>query len=129
MQTLLGCEHGGINESFAELYARTRDRRWLVVAERLYASRKVLDPLTAPRQAAVDPRQHPDSQAHRPGAAARADGQGRRRPWRALLLGNGDDHYSYVIGGNADREYFTAPRTISDTSPSRPARAATPTTC
>ena len=28
IQTMLGCEHGGLNESFAELYSRTGNRRW-----------------------------------------------------------------------------------------------------
>jgi DUF1680 family protein len=46
VQQVLGCEHGGINESFAELYARTSDKRWLALAQRLY-HRKVLDPLVA----------------------------------------------------------------------------------
>jgi DUF1680 family protein len=48
VQTVLDCEHGGINESFAELYARTNDRRWLTLAQRLYHKR-ILDPLTAQR--------------------------------------------------------------------------------
>ncbi len=46
MQTVLGCEYGGLNESFAELYQRTGDRQWLGLAERIY-DRKVLDPLVA----------------------------------------------------------------------------------
>ena len=29
IQKMLGCEHGGLNESFAELYGRTGNRRWL----------------------------------------------------------------------------------------------------
>ncbi|MBI3716149.1 MAG: glycoside hydrolase family 127 protein, partial [Betaproteobacteria bacterium] len=29
VQAMLACEHGGINESFADLYADTRDPRWL----------------------------------------------------------------------------------------------------
>ncbi len=38
IQTTLNCEHGGINESFAELYARTNDKRWLALAERIRCS-------------------------------------------------------------------------------------------
>ena len=48
VQTVLDCEHGGINESFAELYARTGDERWLRLAERL-RHKKVLDPLAEGR--------------------------------------------------------------------------------
>ncbi|MGQ7359607.1 beta-L-arabinofuranosidase domain-containing protein, partial [Streptococcus suis] len=44
VQTVLGCEYGGLNESYAELYARTRDPRWLGMATLLYDNR-VLDPL------------------------------------------------------------------------------------
>jgi DUF1680 family protein len=46
VQQVLDCEHGGINESFAELYARTNDARWLHLAERL-RHKKILDPLSA----------------------------------------------------------------------------------
>ena len=44
LQKVLDCEHGGINESFADLYERTGDRRWLALAERFY-HRAVLEPL------------------------------------------------------------------------------------
>jgi DUF1680 family protein len=71
IQKLLACEHGGLNESFAELYSRTGNRHWLVLSETIY-HRKVLEPLS-----------------------------------------RGEDCYSYVIGGNADREYFEGPRSIS----------------
>jgi DUF1680 family protein len=46
MQKLLGCEYGGLNESYAELFARTGNQRWLATSERLY-DRKVLGPLVA----------------------------------------------------------------------------------
>ena len=36
VQTVLACEHGGINESFADLYATTSDPRWLALAERIW---------------------------------------------------------------------------------------------
>ena len=35
VQKMLNCEHGGINESMAELYARTSDKRWLLLSERI----------------------------------------------------------------------------------------------
>src|SRR3546814_21108701 len=46
VQEVLACEYGGINESIAELYARTNDRRWLAMAE-LFYDKRVLDPLAA----------------------------------------------------------------------------------
>src|SRR3546814_19480639 len=46
VQEVLACEYGGINESFAELYARTNDKRWLAMAE-LFYDKRVLGPLAA----------------------------------------------------------------------------------
>jgi len=43
-ETMLHCEHGGINEAFAEIYALTGDEKALKLAERFYHHR-VLDPL------------------------------------------------------------------------------------
>jgi len=112
MQKMLGCEYGGLNESFAELYARTRDRRWLAVAERLY-DRKVLDPLTAGRDELANI--HANTQVPKLIGLARLheltgksdQANAARFFWTAVT-----QHHSYVIGGNADREYFTAPDTI-----------------
>ncbi|MFC7497610.1 beta-L-arabinofuranosidase domain-containing protein [Enterovirga sp. GCM10030262] len=113
VQTVLDCEHGGINESFAELYARTGDERWLRLAERL-RHKKVLDPLAEGRD--VLPWIHANTQIPKLIGLARlhelagkpADAAAPRFFWETVTR----DH-SYVIGGNADREYFTEPRTIS----------------
>lgn len=113
MQTLLGCEYGGLNESYAELYARTRDRRWLVVAERIY-DRKVLDPLVAQQDKLAN--FHANTQVPKLIGLARlyeltgkpGNADAARFFWRTVT-----NHHSYVIGGNADREYFTAPDTIA----------------
>jgi DUF1680 family protein len=113
MQTLLGCEYGGLNESYAELYARTGDRRWLVVAERIY-DRKVLDPLVAQQDKLAN--FHANTQVPKLIGLGRLyeltgkpqDAAAARFFWRTVT-----DHHSYVIGGNADREYFSAPDTIA----------------
>lgn len=113
VQTVLDCEHGGINESFAELHARTGDPRWLRLAERL-RHRKVLDPLAQGRD--VLPWIHANTQIPKLIGLARlheltgrpADAAAPRFFWETVTR-----DYSYVIGGNADREYFPAPRTIS----------------
>jgi DUF1680 family protein len=113
VQRVLDCEHGGINESFAELYARTGDVRWLRLAERI-RHKKVLDPLTAGQDSL--PWIHANTQIpkiiglariHEVGGRADAD-RAPRFFWETVTR-----DYSYVIGGNADREYFAAPRTIS----------------
>jgi DUF1680 family protein len=113
LQTVLACEYGGLNESFAELYARTGDKRWLAVAERLYDNR-VLDPLVHQQDPLAN--LHANTQipkliglarihelSHKPEPATAA-----RYFWERVT-----GHHSYVIGGNADREYFFAPDSIS----------------
>ena len=113
MQTLLGCEYGGLNESYAELYARTGDRRWLVVAERIY-DRKVLDPLVAQQDKLAN--FHANTQVPKLIGLGRLyeltgkpqDAAAARFFWTTVT-----QRHSYVIGGNADREYFAAPDTIA----------------
>lgn len=113
VQKVLDCEHGGINESFAELYARTGDRRWLTLAERLYHKR-VLDPLAGRRDELAN--LHANTQIPKLIGLARLHeltgepGQAiaPRFFWETVTT-----NHSYVIGGNSDREYFSAPRTLS----------------
>lgn len=113
VQTVLDCEHGGINESFAELYARTKDKRWLQLAQRLYHKR-ILDPLTAQRDELAQ--RHANTQVPKLIGLARlheltgnADNATAARFFWTTVTTN----HSYVIGGNSDREYFSEPRTIS----------------
>jgi len=113
VQRVLDCEHGGINESFAELHARTGDPRWLRLAERL-RHRRILDPLAQGRD--VLPWIHANTQIPKIIGLARlheltgdaGNAAAARFFWETVVR-----DYSYVIGGNADREYFPAPRTIS----------------
>jgi DUF1680 family protein len=113
VQQVLACEHGGINESFAELYARTGDRRWLALAQRLYHS-KVLVPLTQGRDELAN--LHSNTQIPKLiGLARLHELTGRRSDadaagffWKRVTR-----HHSYVIGGNGDREYFSAPDSIA----------------
>jgi DUF1680 family protein len=113
VEKVLDCEHGGINESFAELHARTGDARWLRLAERL-RHRKVLDPLTAQRD--VLPWIHANTQIPKLIGLARLyelTGKPQHAAAARFFWETVTRDYSYVIGGNADREYFPAPRTIS----------------
>ncbi|KQT33625.1 hypothetical protein ASG29_06310 [Sphingomonas sp. Leaf412] len=114
MQTMLGCEYGGLTESFAELYARTNDRRWLVVAERLY-DRRVLDPLVAGEDKLAN--FHANTQVPKLiGLARLHELTGKEAPGKAarFFFDTVTKHHSYVIGGNSDREYFSPPDTIAD---------------
>jgi len=109
MQQMLACEYGGLNESFAQLYERTSDGRWLAIARRIY-DHKVLDPLSRSRDELAG--LHSNTQVPKVIGVARlheltADagyGTAARFFWQAVT----QDH-SYVIGGNADRESFESP--------------------
>jgi uncharacterized protein len=113
MQTVLGCEYGGLNESYAELYQRTNDRQWLVLAERIY-DRKVLDPLVAGEDTLAN--FHANTQVPKLIGLARIhEITGKPEPARgaSFFWETVTGHHSYVIGGNADREYFSEPDTIA----------------
>jgi uncharacterized protein len=113
VQRVLDCEHGGINESFAELYVRTGDPRWLRLAERL-RHRKVLDPL-AKRENSL-PWIHANTQIPKVIGLARLHeitGDGGNAVAARFFWDTVVRQYSYAIGGNADREYFPAPNTVS----------------
>jgi DUF1680 family protein len=113
MELMLACEYGGLNESFAELSARTHDPRWLALARRIY-DHKMLDPLARGEDRLAY--FHANTQVPKliglakiheldGGAATRAAAE---TFWAAVIR-----HHSYVIGGNSDREYFSPPDTIA----------------
>jgi DUF1680 family protein len=115
VQTVLGCEYGGLNESYAELYARTGDTRWLRMA-RLIHDDKVLDPLARGEDRLAN--LHANTQVpkliglarlHEVSGGDPAAARAARTFWDAVVA-----HHTYAIGGNADREYFTAPDTIAE---------------
>ena len=113
VQQVLDCEHGGINESFAELYARTGDVRWLHLSERLY-HKKVLNPLTQKQDILAN--HHSNTNIPKLLGLARlyeVSGQDDYRTAATFFWQRVTGHHSFVIGGNGDREYFFEPDTIS----------------
>lgn len=113
VQKVLDCEHGGINESFAELHARTGDAAWLALSGRLY-HRKVLDPLADGRDELDGlhantqiPKLIGLARLYEVGGGARHQ-RAARFFWEAVTRDR-----SYVIGGHGDREYFQAPNTTA----------------
>ncbi|MET4895927.1 glycoside hydrolase family 127 protein [Sphingomonadaceae bacterium jetA1] len=113
VQEVLGCEYGGLNESFAELHQRTGDPQWLALAERIY-DRKILDPLVAQQDQLAN--LHANTQVPKLiGLARLYEITGRQAPARGarFFWDTVTGHHSYVIGGNADREYFSGPDTIA----------------
>ena len=114
VQDVLGCEYGGLNESYAELYARTHDARWLKMANTLYDTR-VLDPLEQRQDQLAN--FHANTQVPKLIGLARiheVSGDQSKAVAARFFWDTVTQHHSYVIGGNADREYFSAPDTIAD---------------
>jgi hypothetical protein len=113
VQLMLDCEHGGLNESFAELYGRTGNRRWLALSQTIY-HRKVLEPLSRREDCLANI--HANTQIPKIVGLARLHeltAEGRHIAAARFFWETVTRDYSYVIGGNADREYFQSPRSIS----------------
>lgn len=117
VQQLLRVEHGGINESYAELYARTGNRRWLALAERL-RHRAVLDPLVDGRDELAG--KHANTQIPKVIGLARLyevapTAEHRHSCAKAALFfwDTVTKDHSYVIGGNSEHEHFGEPRKLS----------------
>lgn len=112
-QKVLDCEFGGMNETFAELYARTRDGRWLTLANRFWHNR-IMDPLAAGEDRLAN--NHANTQVPKLIGSARMhevapserDAAASQFFWDTVT-----QNHTYVIGGNADREYFQQPRSIA----------------
>lgn len=113
IQQVLSCEHGGLNEMFAELHARTGDVRWRVMAEKIY-HRAVLDPLTQQRDELAF--NHANTQIPKVIGLARLHaltGTPHYRSAASFFWNAVTRTRTYVIGGNSDREYFQEPNSLS----------------
>ncbi|MBS0388610.1 MAG: glycoside hydrolase family 127 protein, partial [Proteobacteria bacterium] len=114
VQEVLQCEYGGLNESYAELHARTGEPRWLRMAE-LLRDERVIGPLERREDKLAD--LHANTQVPKLIGRARLHeltgsepaGMAARHFWETVTA-----HHSYVIGGNSDREYFSEPDTLAD---------------
>jgi DUF1680 family protein len=109
LQKALGTEHGGINESMANLYALTGKTAHLQAARRLcHAS--VLDPLAAGKDALSG--LHANTQIPKIIGAARLyelTGEARDRSIAVFFWERVVNHHSYAMGGNSDHEGFGQP--------------------
>jgi len=109
MQDVLQCEFGGMNESLADLYADTGDRRWLALSHR-FDHRAVYDPLLRGEDCLCG--LHANTQVPKFAGLARryelAGGLSDRRLaeffWDRVVR-----FHSYVTGGNSESEYFGPP--------------------
>ncbi len=113
MQSLLATEFGGLNESYIELGARTGNPRWIAIGK-LLRHEGIVDPAIAAKDNL--PHHHANTQVPKFIGEARQfevtgdldSAAAARFFWETVTA-----HYSYVIGGNADREYFQQPDTIA----------------
>jgi uncharacterized protein len=113
-QHMLGCEHGGMNEVLAELYARTGEEKYLKLSRRFH-HKAVLEPL-ALREDRLQGL-HANTQIPKLiGLARRYELTGDRFDktaaeffWERVV-----HHHSYVNGGNSDHERFGAPDQLSN---------------
>lgn len=114
-QQMLACEHGGMVEVLAELYARTGEERYLNLAKRFY-HKAVMDPLA--RGVDCLPGLHGNTQVPKViGMARLYELTGERVPYRVIAEFFWErvvKHHCYVIGGFTDGEMFGEPDRLSD---------------
>jgi len=114
MQKVLACEHGGINEVLADLYADTGDERYLELSRKFH-HKAILEPLA--RGIDILPGKHGNTQIPKLiGLATRYELTGNESDraaaqffWNRVVY-----HHSYVTGGNCDREYFGEPDKLNN---------------
>ena len=113
-QQMLACEHGGMNESLADLYALTGNEAYLELANKFYHT-GVLDALAAERDELAG--KHANTQVPKAIGAERiyqlsGDKKYERIGpffWETVVA-----NHTYANGGNSDGEHFGAPRKLSD---------------
>lgn len=108
-QRMLDCEHGGMCEVMAELYAITGEEKYLKMAER-FVHRAVMEPLM--KEMDVLQGLHANTQIPKVIGLARLyelTGKEEYRRGAEFFFRNVVDHRSYVIGGNSIREHFGPP--------------------
>ena len=106
VQKMLRCEHGGISETLADLYADTKDEKYLKMS-RIFYQKSLLDPLKEGKD--VLPGKHCNTNIPKLIALSRlyeltgdtSDRKAAEFFWNTVVY-----HHSYVTGGNGNNEYF-----------------------
>jgi len=113
-QNMLGCEYGGMNESLAELYSRTKNEKHLQLARRFY-DKRVLDPIANGKDELQG--KHSNTQIPKLVGLARLydlQGDAKDRKMAEFFWDRVVNHHSYAIGGNSNHEYLGPPDQLSD---------------
>ena len=106
IQKMLQCEHGGISETLADLYADTKDEKYLRISKIFY-HKAILDPLKEAKD--ILPGKHCNTNIPKLIALSRiyeltgdtTDRNAAEFFWQTVV-----NHHSYVTGGNGNNEYF-----------------------
>jgi DUF1680 family protein len=106
VQKMLRCEHGGISETLADLYADTKDEKYLRISKIFY-QKAFLDPLKEGKD--ILPGKHCNTNIPKLIALSRiyeltgdtSDRIAAEFFWNTVVV-----HHSYVTGGNGNEEYF-----------------------
>ncbi|MDR2413915.1 MAG: glycoside hydrolase family 127 protein [Odoribacteraceae bacterium] len=114
MQLMMNCEFGGINDSFAGVYAITGDKKFLDAANAFYHAR-LMDPLAEGKD--VLPGLHANTQIPKVIGSARVHeltGNERDARIATFFWDRVVHHHSYANGGNSSAEYLAAPDKLND---------------
>jgi uncharacterized protein len=106
LQLVMNCEHGGINESMAELFSLTRDKKYLNLAEKFY-HKDILTPLSEGKDILAGT--HANTQIPKLIGLARIyelTGDAKMANTAKFFWDRVVHHHSYVTGGNCNHEYF-----------------------
>ena len=106
VQKMLRCEHGGISETLADLYADTKDEKYIRISKIFY-QKAILDPLKEGKD--ILPGKHCNTNIPKLIALSRiyeltgdtSDRKASEFFWHTVV-----NHHSYVTGGNGNDEYF-----------------------
>ncbi|MFZ4559870.1 MAG: beta-L-arabinofuranosidase domain-containing protein [Saprospiraceae bacterium] len=114
VQTMLSCEHGGMNEVLADLHADTGEDRYMELSDKFF-HKAVLDPLVKGED--VLSGLHANTQVPKLIGLARryelsANENERQAAW--FFWDRVVYHHSYTTGGHGNHEYFGAPDKLRD---------------
>lgn len=112
LNTMLRCEHGGMNEVAADLFALTGDAKYLDLARR-FNDHQVLDPLSAHKD--ILPGLHSNTQIPKVIGAARQHelaGDQRLASAATFFWDTMTQNHCYATGGNSLNEYLGPPRIL-----------------